>query len=313
MSIHENAMTAAVFCSRLCTEEGVQPLEPRQWHALSERLKQMGEPVSALLRCGRSELSEALGLDPVQTERLLRLRDRSGSLALVLEKYSTMGIGIVTTEDGEYPRALREKLGGSCPPLFYTAGKTELLERKAMGFVGSRSAGAEDLRFTRRCVRKAVENGYAVVSGGARGTDSAAESEAVSSGGSAVSFLSDSMLKKLKNAGTVRAVQEGRLLLLSAVHPEAGFQAGVAMMRNRYIYAHSSGTVVIRADYQKGGTWAGAADALRRGWSPVLCRNSDAPGNRALIEKGAVPIDEDWDGTVPEQMTGDVGEQMSLF
>ena len=35
-------------------------------------------------------------------------------------------------------------------------------------------------------------------------------------------------------------------------------------MRNRYIYAQSSGTVIIRSDKGKGGTWAGATENLKQ-------------------------------------------------
>lgn len=72
------------------------------------------------------------------------------------------------------------------------------------------------------------------------------------------------------------------------------------MMRNRYIYAQSEAAVVVRSDLQKGGTWAGATEKLRNGWCPALCWDHPYPGNRALIESGALPIGDDWDGRIPE-------------
>ena len=92
---------------------------------------------------------------------------------------------------------------------------------------------------------------------------------------------------------------------------------GMAMMRNRYIYAQSSGTVVVRSDLNKGGTWTGANENLKNGWCTMLCWDHPYPGNQALIKKGAVPISEDWDGIIPEQTyksyTEDKYEQVSLF
>ena len=89
------------------------------------------------------------------------------------------------------------------------------------------------------------------------------------------------------------------MVLLSAVKPDAGFRAGVAMARNRLIYGQSSGTVVIRSDLNKGGTWSGAVECLRHQWCPVFCQNKpDYPGNTALIAKGAIPVDGGWDGNV---------------
>ena len=153
--------------------------------------------------------------------------------------------------------------------------------------------------------------------GGAKGTDSVAEETALDAGGTALAYLSDSMLRKLRNAKTLQAVQQGRLLLLSVVKPDAGFNTGVAMMRNRYIYAQSEATVVIKADYNKGGTWNGATENLRNQWALTLCWNHlSYPGNKALIEKGAIPVGEDWDGSIRpflEKKEQERAEQLSLF
>ena len=107
------------------------------------------------------------------------------------------------------------------------------------------------------------------------------------------------------------------MLLLSVVKPDAGFNVGVAMMRNRYIYAQSAGTVVVRSEYNKGGTWAGATENLKYNWCKEFCRDKRSyQGNKALIEMGAIPIGDDWDGNVekaePSERPGG-GTQLSLF
>lgn len=81
--------------------------------------------------------------------------------------------------------------------------------------------------------------GYGVVSGGAKGIDSVAVSAAMDEGANVIEYLSDSMLRKLRDSGLVREIRDGRVLLLSVTVPAAGFNVGVAMMRNRYIYAQS--------------------------------------------------------------------------
>ena len=91
----------------------------------------------------------------------------------------------------------------------------------------------------------------------------------------------------------------------------------MAMMRNRYIYAQSSGTVVVRSDLNKGGTWTGASENLKNNWCTTLCWDHPYPGNQALIEKGAVPVWDDWDGHFSEPAKkatpAEVFEQASLF
>ena len=98
---------------------------------------------------------------------------------------------------------------------------------------------------------------------------------------------------------------------------DAGFNAGFAMQRNKFIYAQSKGTIVVKSDYDKGGTWSGATEALRNGYCPVFCRNNQKSlGNKKLIELGAIAIDENWDGKldVPVTKKKDPKEdQLSLF
>ena len=213
-----------------------------------------------------------------------------------------MGIQIVTRADPAYPKQLKKKLGNTCPPLFYCAGDLELLNRPAVGYVGSRDVEPDDIAFTKKAVAATAGNGYAVVSGGAKGIDSISALAAMTEGTAVIEYLSDSMLRKMRDAGLMREIRDGRVLLMSVVAPTAGFNVGTAMMRNRYIYAQSEGTVVIRSDKGKGGTWAGAVEGLKKRWCPVFCRDCDYPGNRELIRQGAIGITDNWDGNVDVPM-----------
>ena len=192
-----------------------------------------------------------------------------------------------------------------------------LLNRPMIGFVGARNVELPDIDFTKHAVGKTVSLGYGVVSGGAKGIDTVAGTEAILRDSFSVEYLSDSMLKKLKSSETVKRIQSGKLLMLSVVKPDAGFNVGIAMMRNRYIYAQSEATVVVHSDLNKGGTWTGATENLRYAWCPTLCWNHQYPGNKALIEKGAAAISDTWDGRIPEiqEKTGKTEEtvQISLF
>ena len=112
-----------------------------------------------------------------------------------------------------------------------------------------------------------------------------------------ICYTADSLLKKIKDKATLQGIMEGRIVLLSVAKPDAGFNVGMAMMRNKYIYAQSDGTVVVRSDKGKGGTWAGAVENLASDpiWCLPFCWNKEYEGNQALIEKGCIPIDENWD------------------
>ena len=50
--------------------------------------------------------------------------------------------------------------------------------------------------------------------------------------------------------------------------------------------------VVVSSDHQTGGTWAGAVEALKGGWCPVLVRDGDGVprGNKELLKLGAIAL-----------------------
>ncbi|MBQ8093801.1 MAG: DNA-protecting protein DprA [Clostridia bacterium] len=296
--MNRNAEAITIFCSRLYVADNIRPLEIKEWSHLAERLISLKLQPGNLLDFEKQDFIDQLQVSEEEAERYVRLLDRSGSLRSELSKYEDMGIRIVTRADSGYPRQLKRKLGHTCPPLFYYAGSLDLLNRQSVGYVGSRSIDTSDIDFTKKTVRKTVENEYAVVSGGAKGIDTVSTAVSLSEGSSAIEYVSGSMMRKMRDHDLLRAIRDDRMLLMSVVVPTAEFNVGIAMMRNRYIYAQSSGTIVIRSDKGKGGTWAGATENLKKSICPTFCRVCDYPGNKALLKMGAIPINDEWDGNV---------------
>jgi len=58
------------------------------------------------------------------------------------------------------------------------------------------------------------------------------------------------------------------------------------------IYTLADCALVVASDAEKGGTWAGASEALKAGWLPVFVLEHPAmpQGNRLLIQKGGLPF-----------------------
>lgn len=313
--MNRNAEVIFMLCSHLLPNTEVKPYEPAEWSKLAERLLHADLQPSDLPMLSDADFRN-LNFDTPETERIQRLLDRGGSLSFELEKLESTGISVVTRADKLYPKMLKVRLGKSCPPLFYYAGNLQLAEKKAIGFVGSRGADEKDQAFTESTVSKINSLGYMVVSGGAKGIDTIASEASIRNGSCAVSYLADSLVKRIRNKASIAAIQNGQLLLLSSVKPDMGFTAGIAMMRNRYIYAQSEGTVVVRSDYKKGGTWNGAVDCIKHEICPVFCWNQqEYKGNQELIKLGAMPINEEWNGNVADFQVQkeEVPVQLKLF
>jgi len=130
------------------------------------------------------------------------------------------------------------------------------------------------------------------VSGGAKGIDQAAMRGALESGGKAIGVLADSLEKAAMNREHRNLLLERKLVLVSPYDPSAGFNVGNAMQRNKLVYALADASLVVNADLQKGGTWAGAIEQLEKfRFVPVYVRSTGerSIGLDALQKKGAIP------------------------
>ncbi|MCQ2434582.1 MAG: DNA-processing protein DprA [Oscillospiraceae bacterium] len=313
--MNRNSEVIFMLCSHILQSADYKPYEPSEWSKLADVLMQAELQPYDLAEMSDTELNN-LRLSKSEIDRIHHLLNRGGSLAFEMGKYESMGISIVTRADTNYPKKIKARLGKSCPPLFYYAGNIKLADQKCVGFAGSRNIDETDCKFTEKIVSKINTLEYAVVSGGAKGIDTISADCSIQNGSQAVVFLADSMVKQIRSKQTISAIQNNQLLLLSAVKPDMGFTAATAMMRNKYIYTQSEGTVIVRSDYKKGGTWSGATDCIRHEIAPVFCWNHpEYKGNQELIKLGAIPIDENWDGniSVVKKPKEDEFVQLSLF
>jgi predicted Rossmann fold nucleotide-binding protein DprA/Smf involved in DNA uptake len=293
----DDDLIVIALCSQLGNIKDVVPLENREWTQVYENLTKNNRTPKDLVDFSNDDYFSILNIsNENEIDRFRKLLNRSSNLAFEIENLNKFGIKIVTYVSDLYPKKIKEHFALQSPPLFYYAGDLNLLDDNYIGFVGSRDVNDKDVEKLKKLVGSAVKMKYGVVSGGAKGVDSNATEECLKLGGNAIEFLSDSMLKKLKEYRTSQFIREKRLLLLSLVKPDAGFNIGNAMQRNKFIYAQSFATIVIKSDYNQGGTWNGATENLKKGWVTEFClKNENCLGNQELIKRGAVEIDENFD------------------
>jgi predicted Rossmann fold nucleotide-binding protein DprA/Smf involved in DNA uptake len=135
-------------------------------------------------------------------------------------------------------------------------------------------------------------SGLVLYSGGARGVDTLSMNAALQARGSAVGILADSLEKAAKDQSNRSPLSRGDLCLVTPYSPNAGFTVGAAMGRNRLIYCLADYAIVVASEVEKGGTWAGATEALKAGWLPIfVLEHPNMPdGNRQLLQRGAQPF-----------------------
>jgi predicted Rossmann fold nucleotide-binding protein DprA/Smf involved in DNA uptake len=280
-------------------EPEAKPLTTREWNELERKLELGSVDAAKLPGLTSTQIERVLQINKDEADRIARLLARSSLLKQELGRLEAMGIWVLTRLDEDYPSRLIERLGRAAPLMLYGAGEAQLLNQRGLAIIGSRNIDARGFELTELVGRACAESNLTVYSGGARGVDKTAMGAALAAGGNAVGLLADSLEKAVRASDVRAAIEESHLVLATPYSPQASFNVGTAMARNKLIYALSDSALVIASDAEKGGTWAGAEEALAAGWVPVFVVDGpDIPeGNRLLLKRGAIPFPDSFDLT----------------
>ncbi len=160
-----------------------------------------------------------------------------------------LGARYVALGQGLYPRLLAEL--DDAPPLLIAKGRLDLLDRLAIAIVGARNASAAACRFARGLAHELGRDGAVIVSGLARGIDSAAHDGALDDGTIGVVAGGIDIFYPPENEARQSAMFE-RGLVLAEMPPGTEPRARHFPYRNRIIAGLSVGTVVVEAAPRSG-------------------------------------------------------------
>lgn len=276
------------------SSEDARPLTNAEWGRFALWLKEKSTTPADLLVSDPKDLLHGWYDARISVDRLVQLLNRGHSLAIAMEKWQRAGLWVVTRSDPEYPWRLKQRLKTDSPPVLFGCGNRALLNAGGLAVIGSRNANDADLMFTNGVGAKAALEGIAIVSGGARGVDETAMLGAMKQGGVVIGVMADSLLKAATSSKWRKGLMDGHAVLVSPFYPDAGFSAGNAMARNKYIYCLADTSLVIHSG-KKGGTLNGAEENLKKAWVPLWVKHTtdkDA-ANADLVAKGGCWLDAD--------------------
>lgn len=222
-----------------------------------------------------------IGYSGEGARRILALLSEEELLSHYLTKGKHCGCVPVTRITDGYPAVLRQRLGQESPACLWAKGDTTILTMPKIALVGCRDIRPENEVFAWEAGRQAALQGYALVSGNARGADKIAQTAALRHGGKVISVVADRLSEKQPTEN---------VLYLSEEDYDLGFSAQRALSRNRVIHALGEVTLVAQCDLGSGGTWSGTTANLKAGWSPVVCFNDGSDAVRELEQMGAAII-----------------------
>ena len=286
--LSRDTQAVLLLCGRFAAREQAHPLDLREYNRVIDLLqKQSLRPGSLLEGAARDLDWSGSGIEPSRLQSLLQ---RGMALGLAVEHWINSGLWIFSRSDDHYPSRLRQHLGRSAPALLWGVGDRRLLARGGVAIVGSRDVDEADVEWTAEIAAACAAADITVISGGARGSDQVAMAAALAANGTTIGVVAEGLGKPAAVARHREAIVDGRLVLISPYYPDAGFNVGNAMGRNKLIYGLAEAALIVRSELRTGGTWAGAEEELRRENAiPLFVRAEDGmpEGNRALVSLGA--------------------------
>ena len=218
-----------------------------------------------------------------------RLASR-GDAEREIARVEAVGAHYLVLRQGLYPRALAEL--DDAPPLLTAKGDVRLLDKPLVAIVGARNASAAACRFARQLANDLGQQGAIVVSGLARGIDSAAHDGSLESGTIGVVAGGLDIFYPPENEPRQKAMFE-RGLVIAEMPPGTEPRARHFPYRNRIIAGLTGGTVVVEAAPMSGSliTARLAAEAGREVMAvPGSPLDPRAQGCNQLIRQGATLV-----------------------
>lgn len=209
--------------------------------------------------------------------------------ATALARAARRGLTPLTLGDPPYPAMLSEIFDP--PPVLWLRGQASVLDAVAVAIVGSRAGSPYALAVAERLAADLAKRGIVIVSGLARGVDSAAHRGALSAGGSTIGVLgSGADIIYPAEHKPLAAEMIARGALLSELVPGTRPLKHFFPMRNRIISGLSRAVVVVEAG-ERSGSLITARSALEQGRDvlavPGNVLGARNRGGHALLRDGA--------------------------
>jgi DNA processing protein len=261
--------------------EGVGPVRVRQL------LEHFGE-APAILAASQHELMRVRGIGADTAESIAHW-EKSIDLSGELKRITDFGCHILIQSDEDYPELLKQIYD---PPIvLYVKGTLNAKDKNSVALVGSRMTTPYGLEVARKLSYQLAYIGVTVVSGGARGIDTAAHQGAISAKGRTIAVLGTgiNLVFPPENAALFeRVAANGAVVSQFPFNRNADKQS--FPIRNRIVAGMTLGTVVVEANLTSGAliTANMAVEAGRQVFAvPGRIDSPRSKGCHELIKKGA--------------------------
>jgi DNA processing protein len=255
---------------------------------LRKLLEVFKEP-QQILGTKRSELRKVEGIGNEVADQISDW-ESTVDLAGELKRVRDFGATVIMQESPSYPTPLREI---HAPPIvLYVWGELRERDHHAIGVIGARRTTHYGMESAKKLSYQLAYAGLTVISGLARGIDTAAHQGALAAKGRTIAVIGSGLAKLYppENAALAEKIRNGNGAIVSEFSMEIEPDRQTFPMRNRIISGWSHGILVVEAGLNSGALIT-AAQALEQGRSvyavPGHINAPSAMGSNRLIQQGA--------------------------
>ena len=253
------------------------------------KLLEVFETPERILAAKRSELRGVEGIGNEVAEEIANW-ESSVDLAAELERIREFGAEVITAQSPSYPRQLREI---HAPPIvLYVWGELTERDQHAIGVIGSRRKSHYGAECAKKLSYQLAYAGLTVISGLARGIDTAAHQGAIAAKGRTIAVIGSGLTKLYppENAALAEKIRSGNGAVVTEFSMTVEPDRQTFPMRNRIISGWSHGILVVEAGLNSGALIT-ASQAIEQGRSvyavPGHINAPTAHGSNRLIQQGA--------------------------
>ena len=208
-----------------------------------------------------------------------------------LEAAQNLGVRHIAAGEPDYPTLLRQI--DDPPPFLLVRGDIDFNQRPMVAIVGSRNTSIAGQKMAARLSSGLMETGYVVVSGLARGIDTAAHEAALIGGTIAVMAGGHANVYPPENLGLSNSIAENHGAVISETPPWLSPRAQDFPRRNRIVSDLCSGVVIVEAARRSGSliTARLAGEQNRQVFAvPGSPLDPRSEGTNRLIREGATLV-----------------------
>lgn len=272
----------------------VPKIKTKKKNEIIVQLFEQGKSVIDLFESEYSAWEDKYHLNKSEVELFLEAKKELSNYAFMVEDLLEQGYNILPITSQDYSPTLKKNMGRTyAPPVIYTKGNLQIMKEKSVAIVGSRKANDNSLEFTDNVAKNASKDYKVVVSGFAKGVDKQALDSALKYKGQSIIVLPQGIATFQSGFKKYyKQIIDGDVLVLSTFYPKAPWSVQLAMARNPIIYGLAS-EIYVAESSEKGGTWSGVMDGLRKGRTIYVRKPSprEENANKILISKGGKAVD----------------------